>query len=118
MVWAAIAEIVSTIPPMRSERLDSSPIAAPACWEASATWRIASDAWPTASTPSSASLRARSAASAVTSALSALALAAREASWTALRVFSTIRTWRSAPCATSLTAEAISPTARPASSEA
>ena len=65
-VWAAIAEIVSTIPPMRSERLDSSPIAAPACWEASATWRIASEACPTASTPSSASLRARSAASAVT----------------------------------------------------
>ena len=103
---------------MRSDRLESSPIATPACCEASATWRMASEAWPTASTPSSASVRARSAASAVASAVSALADAAREASWTALRVFSTIRTWRSAPCATSVTADAISPTARPASSEA
>ena len=50
-------------------------------------------------------------------AVSALALAARAASWTASRVVSTMRTWRSAPCATSETAEAISPTARPASSE-
>ena len=49
--------------------------------------------------------------------MSALRLAAVAASCTASRVVSTIRTWRSAPCATSLTAEAISPTARPASSE-
>ena len=61
--------------------------------------------------------RARSAASAVSRAVSALADAARAASWTAARVDSTIRTWRSAPCATSPTAEAISPTARPASSD-
>ena len=39
------------------------------------------------------------------------------ASCTASRVDSTIRTWRSAPWATSVTAPAISPTARPASSE-
>ena len=39
------------------------------------------------------------------------------ASCTASRVDSTIRTWRSAPWATSVTALAISPTARPASSE-
>jgi hypothetical protein len=57
------------------------------------------------------------AASAVTLADSALAVAARAASWTASRVDSTMRTWRSAPCATSVTAAAISPTARPASSD-
>ena len=50
-------------------------------------------------------------------AVSALSAAARAASWTASRVDSTMRTWRSAPWATSVTAEAISSTARPASSE-
>ena len=43
--------------------------------------------------------------------------AARAASAAVARVVSTIRTWRSAPCATSVTAWAISPTARPASSD-
>ena len=57
------------------------------------------------------------AASAVAVADSALSAAARAASWTASRVDSTMRTWRSAPWATSVTAEAISSTARPASSE-
>ena len=50
-------------------------------------------------------------------AVAALTPAARAASCTASRVDSTIRTWRSAPWATSETAEAISPTARPASWE-
>ena len=53
----------------------------------------------------------------MTDAVSALEDAARAAPWTAVRVDSTIRTWRSAPCATSLRADAISPTARPVSSE-
>ncbi len=88
----------------------------PGRWSRS-TWRIASVAWAAARTPSSATPRACSAASAVAVAVSALALAARAASWTASRVDSTMRTWRSAPWATSVTAEAISPTARPASSE-
>ena len=50
-------------------------------------------------------------------AAAALAEAAALASSTAPRVDSTMRTWRSAPWATSVTALAISPTARPASSE-
>jgi hypothetical protein len=47
----------------------------------------------------------------------ALVDAASAASRAAVRTFSTMRTWRSAPCATSPTAPAISSTARPVSSD-
>ena len=109
--------IVSTMPPIRSERADRSSIAVATSAEESATPRMAPVACSAALTPSRATSRACSAASEVSRAVSALRLAAVAASWTASRVVSTMRTWRSAPCATSLTAEAISPTARPASSE-
>ena len=49
--------------------------------------------------------------------IAADALAAAASLASGARVDSTIRTWRSAPWATSVTALAISPTARPASSE-
>ena len=65
--------------------------------------------------PSSAARRTLSAASDVARAVTALAAAARAASCTADRVDSTSLTCRSAPCATSFTAAAMSPTARPAS---
>ena len=95
--------MVETMPPISSDLADSD-------WIASVTWpvdsltaAIALVASTEVRAPWSASSRASCAATAVSSALT--------------RAPSTVRTWRSAPCATSPTACAISPTARPASSE-
>ena len=105
------------MPPIWRERSESSSIAVATSRDEPATPRIASVAWAAAATPSPATRRASFAASVVVWALSALSSAALAASWIACRVDSTMRTWRSAPCATSLTAAAISPTALPVSSD-
>ena len=108
LVCSAMPVIVSTIPPMRSERAESSWIAAETSSEEAATWRIASDAWLAASTPCSATVRAVPAASAVCCAVAADTPAARAASVAEERADSTTRTCVSAPAATSVIAEAIS----------
>ena len=71
----------------------------------------------TACVPSSAIARACAAASTVPAACAAPARADSATSSPTARTDSTARTWRSPPDATSPTAAAISPTARPASSE-
>ena len=108
LVCSARPVIVSTMPPIFSERADSSWIAVETSWEDIATWRIASEAELAASTPCSATARASSAALAVSSAVWAETPAARAASAADERADSTMRTCFSAPCATSETAEAIS----------
>ena len=107
--------IVSTMPPIRSERVESSWMASEISCEDAATWRMASDAELAASTPCSAIVRASPAAAAVCCAVSAETPAARAASAAEVRADSTTRTCRSAPWATSVTAEAISSIARVAS---
>ena len=91
------------MPPICRERADRSSIAPATSRDESATARMASLACSATPTPSPASRRASAAASAVVRAVSVLAPAARAASWIASRVEATIRTWRSAPWATSLT---------------
>ena len=115
LVCSAIPVIVSTIPPIRSERADSASMAPAISCDVRATWRIASDAELAASTPCAAIVRAAPAAAAVCCALSADGPAARAASVADVRADSTTRTCCSAPCATSETAEAISSIARVAS---
>ena len=61
LVCSAMPVIVSTMPPIRSERAESSPIASDTSRELSATWRIASVACCAAATPSWATPRASSA---------------------------------------------------------
>jgi len=102
-VWPAMPVIVSTMPPICSERAERLVIALSTAPEASRTACIVSDAFVAAAMPSSAAALAEPATPTLSS-VDDLACA-------------TICTWRSAPCATSPTAFAISPTARPASSE-
>jgi hypothetical protein len=109
--------IVSTMPPIRSERPDSSWMAPEISCEVAAIWRLASDAELAASTPCAAISRAAPAASAVSCAVVADAPAARAASAAEARADSTTRTCCSAPWATSVTAEAISSIARVVSSD-
>ena len=78
---------------------------------------MASVAWATACAPSSARLRAPAAASAVCWAPSAEACEAMATSSVRILASAIERTWSSAPAATELTAWAISPTARPVSSD-
>ena len=84
--------IVSTIPPMRSDRVESSWMASERSCEEAATWRIAWEAWLAASTPCWAIVRAAPAASAVSCAVVAERPAARAASVAELRADSTTRT--------------------------
>jgi hypothetical protein len=109
--------IVSTIPPIRSERSPSARMTVVTSADEARTAAIAAVACSTASAPSVATLRAAWAASAVSVAFEAPACVAEVISSVSSRVDSTVRAWRSAPWATSETAWAISPTALPASSE-
>ena len=109
--------MVATMPPIRSDFSERRPMPVPTRPAASASTPIALVASLAASAPSRVTPLASSAASALPRALSAEEPAARAASWTASRVDSTTRTWRSAPWATSPIAEAISPTAWPASAD-
>src|SRR3954468_15340715 len=117
LVCWAMPVIVATMPSICSDLAPSSRIASVACSDESRTAPMASLAWATAPAPCSATSRAAVAASAVCWALSAPAALAVATSSVASLACSTARTWRSAPWATSPTADAISPTARPASSE-
>ena len=116
-VCSAMPVIVSTIPPMRSLRAPSSRIVSVASSVAVRTASIADVALAAACVPSSAIPRACAAASTVPAACSAPARADSATSSPTARTDSTARTWRSPPVATSPTAAAISPTARPASSD-
>src|SRR3954468_11377085 len=116
-VCSAMPVIVATMPSICSDLAPSWRIASVACRELSRTAAIASDACATAPAPRSATSRAATAAAVVSCALPALAALAVTTSSEASLACSTARTWRSAPWATSPTADAISPTARPASSE-
>ena len=109
--------MVATMPPIRSDFSERRPMPVPTRPAASASTPIALVASLAASAPSRVTPLASSAASALPRALSAEEPAARAASCTASRVDSTTRTWRSAPWATSPIAEAISPTAWPASAD-
>jgi hypothetical protein len=102
-VWPAMPVIVSTMPPTCSDFAARPVIASLTADDASCTDAIACAACAAASTPASAAVRVSVATSAVAS--------------VELLAVSTMRTCRSAPDATSETAFAISPTARPASSE-
>src|SRR4051812_5957199 len=116
-VCSAMPVIVATMPSICSDFAPSSRMASVACTELSRTAPMASEAWATAPAPRSATSRAAIAAAVVSCALPVLMALAVATSSEATFACSTARTWRSAPSATSLTAEAISPTARPASSD-
>ena len=109
--------IVSTIAPIRSERAPSAWICSTAAWAELRTASIAAVAVAAAPAPASATSRARAAACTVSAAWAAPA-------WAALGHVGAGAAQRldgarlgSAPVATSDTAAAISPLARPASSE-
>jgi hypothetical protein len=103
-VCSAMPVIVSTIPPICSLLAPSWRIAPMACSEASRTAVIASVAPRTASAPSWATRRASWAAAAVSCAVPDDCVVAVATPSTSERADSTLRTWRSAPAATSLTA--------------
>ena len=100
-VCSAMPVIVATMPPIRSERSARSRIAPPTRSEDAATSRIATVARSAAAAPSRPAACASSARPAVRRAASADSAATPAAPCTASRADSTIRTWRSAPSATS-----------------
>ena len=109
--------IVSTMPPICSDFAASSRITASTTDDESRTPRTASVARSAALTPPSATVRAPSAVVALSSARRALSCTRSAISSAARRASSSMRICRSAPCATSPTARAISSTALPTSVE-
>ncbi len=116
-VCSAIPVIVETIPPIWPDFSPSARIVAVTSPEEDWTASIASVASAIAVAPCSATSRACAAAFAVSEAFALEARVAVTISSVSSRASPTVRTWRSAPAATSPTAEAISLTARPDSSE-